>query len=221
MIILDFGSGNTCKNDMKYIVKMYDELCKIIPIEHRKKFVIKWQLFEKAGDNIPLDPNVFHFAYNEGVDRGFPVTASVFDDFGISILSRFSIPFVKFANNKNLWKLRESIPKDTMIIQSVSSMNEAISSIMEDRSHPKMIHLGCVSKYPCDLEDYDKFLPRHTKILMEGLSDHTESFDLYEIHKPEVYEFHYKLEDSTGPDAGPFARTPKQIKEWIDEQGIF
>ena len=45
------------------------------------------------------------------------------------------------------------------------------------------------------------------------ISDHTTDFQLYNKYKPKIYECHYKLEDSTGLDAGEFARTPEQLAE--------
>jgi hypothetical protein len=36
---------------------------------------------------------------------------------------------------------------------------------------------------------------------------------LFRKFEPEIIEMHYKLPDSTGLDAGPFARTPEQLAE--------
>ena len=73
----------------------------------------------------------------------------------------------------------------------------------------------------------------------QGLSDHTINFDLYhatkhhyflqsltwhnniderekcaeKIMNRRIFEWHFKLEKSTGPDSGPFARTPEELRE--------
>jgi hypothetical protein len=46
-----------------------------------------------------------------------------------------------------------------------------------------------------------------------AISDHTTSWDLFNKYNPEIIEWHYKLSDSIGLDAGDFARTPEQLKE--------
>ena len=69
----------------------------------------------------------------------------------------------------------------------------------------------CVSEYPASKEDYIEIFPE--SFLELGISDHTIDWELFETYKPAIYECHYKLPDSTGLDAGPFARTPQQLKE--------
>ena len=107
-IILDFGSGNTCKNDKAYIKRMIDELCDIDNEKH--EVIIKWQLFEKAGNNIPLDRDLFHFAYNYAGIMGYKTTASVFDEGSLSFLLKYDVPFIKIANNKKYYPLMDLIP---------------------------------------------------------------------------------------------------------------
>jgi sialic acid synthase SpsE len=46
-----------------------------------------------------------------------------------------------------------------------------------------------------------------------GISDHTTDFTLWHKYHPSIIEWHFKLEDSTGLDAGSFARTPEMLEE--------
>ena len=199
MIILDFGSGNTCKNDYQYVKRMIDELKDID--KRGREIVIKWQLFIKAGENIPLDRAVFARAYKYAEQKGYKTGASVFDLDSLQYLLRYDIPFVKLANNKDLYYLGGDVPRKTVIVKSVGSPQEL------DPDY-NTIKLACVSRYPSTVEDYiDRFGNRR----LEGISDHTTDFRLWEHYRPEHIEWHYKLEDSTGLDAGPFARTPQQL----------
>ena len=83
MIILDFGSGNTCKNDKTIIKKMYDSL------EGKKDIVVKWQLFKNAGKNIPLTEDSFDYAYRYGTHLGYKVTSSIFDLESLNFLLKY------------------------------------------------------------------------------------------------------------------------------------
>ena len=202
MIILDFGSGNTCKNDLNYVEKMIDELVKVDTGKH--EVVIKWQLFREAGDNIPLTHSCFRYAVFYAAGKGYQTTASVFDLRSLKHLLWFEPPFVKIANRPDLYWLAGEVPRRVSIIYSVSK-----GHLYELGDFEQM--LTCVSKYPATLTDYEN---EFSKImLMDGISDHTTDFMLYNKYKPSVYECHYKLDDSTGLDAGPFARTPEQLKE--------
>jgi sialic acid synthase SpsE len=208
MIILDFGSGNTCKNDKNYIAMMIDALA---GVDHDRKCVIKWQLFEKAGDNLQLYRESFAYAYDYAKQYGFKTTASVFDLKSLEYLLKHDIPFVKIANNPTLWPLIVSIPDDVPIILSCG-YNYGITW-WEDhkRAFQNTIeYMCCVSDYPAPVEKYMNFSIDN---LRKGISDHTIDNYLFKEYAPDVYECHFKLADSTGPDAGPFARTAQQIKE--------
>lgn len=205
MIILDFGSGNTCKNDTAYIRRMIDSLADVTP---RRDIVIKWQLFTEAGENVPLNHHCFEFAYKYAQSKGFKTTASVFDKASLDYLLTFDVPFVKLANNVNTWHLSGSIPRKIMILKSVASdYYTDTDQLWED---PNLFNLCCVSDYPADITKYSEFNQVH---LSNGISDHSTSFKLYQEHQPLFYECHYKLDDSTGLDSGDFARTPEQLKE--------
>jgi sialic acid synthase SpsE len=201
MIIIDMGSGNTCRNDFEYGKRMIDELMRVDSC--KQEIIIKWQLFEKCGDNIPLNRGLFWklYEYAWGV-HGYKTTASVFDENSLNFLLRFEVPFIKIANNKACYPLIEKIPEGIPIIKSVGSPEDF---------NGDCTFLCCVSEYPADIKQYEKaFKKQHLK---RGISDHTSDWTLYEKYKPELYECHYCLEDSQGLDAGHFARRPKQLAQ--------
>ena len=217
MIILDFGSGNTCKNKISEIERMVNGL-DILSHKFRENIVIKWQLFYNAGGNIPLKPKVFESAVHYALVKGYKSTASVFDrDSLLTLLkvSAFDIPFVKIANNIDLHYLQEDVPRKTPVFQSVSKLEDCFSY----RQDTNKIHLCCVSKYPAGIGEYEKSfgiskLKSTSNVNIPwGISDHTTNWDLYKEYRPHTYECHYKLPDSTGLDAGEFARTPEQLLE--------
>jgi sialic acid synthase SpsE len=210
-IILDFGSGNSCRNDTKYIKRMYDELKAVDTGKH--SIVCKWQLFEKAGENKPLLPECFECAYEYGTKLGYKVTSSVFDKNSLDFLLRFDIPFVKIANNRNLDWLIEEVPRRIPVYVSVGpgqidNERDDGLAVISYMNADKI--LCCVSKYPAYDSNYRLFAGIR---LRRGISDHTIDFNLWNQFRPEIVEWHYKLSDSTGLDAGPFARTPEALVE--------
>lgn len=208
-IILDFGSGNTCKNEPAIIMRMIDELAKVDTRKH--EVVIKWQLFIKAGDNIPLTRQSFDYAYDYAAKVGYKTTSSVFDLQSMRFLLYYDIPFVKIANNRNLDWLIGEVPRKIPVYVSISRNYKIGDSRMLYDNEDGYKKLACVSKYPAKPEEYkETFL--HDQ-LCNGISDHTIGLDLFNKYKPEIWEKHYKLSDSTGLDAGPFAITPEELKE--------
>lgn len=199
MIILDCGSGNTCKNSIEYACRMVKEIAEIGSSQH---IVIKWQLFKRAGDNAPLSLEVFERAYIYAQIMGLRTTASVFDKYSLDYLLTFKVPFIKLANTAESRILAAEIPEDKQVI--ISSDNPAL----KPGSNFRVMY--CISEYPAKAKDYvDRFGDK----LKDGLSDHTADFELFKKYQPKIYECHVKLDDSTGPDAGKFARTPEQLKE--------
>lgn len=210
MIILDFGSATTCKNDQQYVKRMIDELKEVDTGKHR--IVIKWQLFLNIPPVPPLSWAAFDYAYHHAKKRGYETTASVFDLPSLKYLLGYEIPFVKIANRPERRWLIGEIPRRVPVYASFSSVqNDFYEWEPSWRIDQPM---WCVSKYPAVVADYDKmFVDSRTPILMaySAISDHTTDFELYYKYEPEIIEWHYKLKDSTGPDAGPFARTPEQL----------
>lgn len=214
-ILLDFGSGNTCKNDQKIVARMYDELADIDTRKHN--VIVKWQLFKKAGDNVPLDQRAFDFACLYGQKKGYQTTASVFDLLSLKFLLQYDVPLIKIANRRDLDWLIGEVPRRVPVYVSCGTCYEAARILCKDNVRVLM----CVSKYPAAKKDYDDVIGALTTAepflsgvpFGFGISDHTTNFSLWEEYRPEIIEWHYKLEDSTGLDAGPFARTPAQLKE--------
>ncbi|MFA6056288.1 MAG: N-acetylneuraminate synthase family protein [Thermodesulfovibrionales bacterium] len=223
-IILDAGSGNTCRNDWNYTKRMLDELKKVDSGKH--EVIIKWQLFKEAGDNIPLDRTIFEMAYVYAQQLGYKTTSSVFDKESLDFLLQFDVPFVKIANRRELDWLIGKIPREIPIYVSVGSQDEY--RLVDNGGETEyfgdnIIQLCCISSYPATLQEYeDKFLYKQlflpenkweTGFLNNAVSDHTTDFELWHKYQPEIIEMHYGLPDSTGFDAGPFMRTPEMLRE--------
>jgi len=201
MFILDFGSGNTCQNDWMYVKRMIDEFYKIFREKKcKKEIVLKWQLFIHSENNIPLNRKIFETAFFYAWGIGFQTTASVFDESSLTYLLDFDIPFVKIANQEKSQKIKGWVPDDYKVIKSVGKPEDVGLNSM-----------CCVSKYPATVEDYEKTFFKTD--LKKGISDHTIDWTLYHKYQPKIYECHYALDDSTGLDAGPFARRPSQLRE--------
>jgi len=201
-IILDFGSGNSCLNDKKIVKKMYDELKKIDTGKHQ--IICKWQLFKEAGMNIPLNRDVFDFAYKYGNKLGYLVTSSVFDKDSLDFLLQYDIPMIKIANNRELDWLIGEVPRKISVYVSGNKN-------LADIPYHGLKSMTCISKYPAEIEEYEKYYFPHQ--IKRAVSDHTTNWDLFNKYKPEIIEVHYGLPDSTGLDAGPFMRTPAMLKE--------
>ena len=218
MIILDFGSGNTCKNDPDYIIRMIDELDAVDSRKH--EVIIKWQLFNRnIGKNEVLQSWAFSHAFNYATTKGYRTTASVFDKEALKFLLGFDVPFIKLANRPDLYWLAGEVPRKIPVYASFSNIGDFWSRQPEWTIDEVM---WCVSKYPATIEDYEKnvILPNYkegelAELLKpySAISDHTTDFTLYHKYKPKIYECHYKLADSTGLDAGDFARTPDALSE--------
>lgn len=198
-IIFDFGSGNSCRNDWLYTKRMIDELRAIDTGKH--SIVIKWQLFQQVGDNIPLDRGLFGMAYRYAKELGYKTTSSVFDKESLNFLLQFDVPFVKIANRRDLDWLIGEVPRKVPVYVSASDALPVNADVI----------LQCVSKYPAEMGDYEK--NKQIFNLHNAVSDHTTNFDLWYRYRPAIIEWHLKLPDSTGLDAGPFARTPEQLRE--------
>ena len=211
-IILDFGSANTCHNNWSYVKRMIDELKAIDT--HKHEIIIKWQLFQHAGQNAPLDRELFRKAYDYAKELGYQTTSSVFDKESLDFLLQFNVPFVKIANNRSLNWLIGEVPRKIPVSVSIGSSEE-----MEKLTdYSGMGIMFCVSEYPAEMEDYEG-IDRFDWYVQSGgyknfgISDHTTSFGLWYRYQPKTIEWHYKLNDSEGLDAGPFARTPAMLAE--------
>jgi len=211
MRIADMGSGNTSQNNYNYIKKMINAIAEVDP---ERKFILKWQIFKEAQPNIPLFHECFEYAYKYAEDLGYKTTASVFDKESLDFLLQFDPCFVKIANRPDLYWLIGEVPNNIDVIVSYTR-NYRKDEINLEKPIIANKLLYCISEYPTtELKYRESFFVHELK---QGISDHTNNFNMYLKYKPEVYEFHFKLPNSTGLDAGEFARTPEQIKEVYEE----
>jgi len=198
-VILDMGSGNTCQNRKEYIKEMYDQLKAIDTKAH--EVIVKWQLFERAGANVPLTHECFNYAYEYGNELGYQVTSSVNDKMSLDFLLSHKVPFVKIKNDRSLEYLIKYIPKDVPVYISKSGplwLPERKKNIEE---------FWCISRYPATVDEYENLLLKN----LCNISDHTKDFTLFYKYFPKMIEWHYKLSYSVGLDSGEFARTPEQL----------
>ena len=207
-IILDI-SANTHKNNEFYIFNMIDELKYMDTGKH--EIIIKHQLFEKAGDNIPLNHSVFKSAYYYAKDSGYKTTSSVFDLPSLNYLLKFDIPFVKIANRPDLYWLSGEVPRKTFVYVSAHYLKDIMNVHSDLYLSWTTRVLYCESKYPAEISDYDHLAKNI--YAYDGISDHTIGLELYKKYKPQIWEKHFKLQDSTGLDAGAFAITPDELAE--------
>jgi sialic acid synthase SpsE len=203
-IILDI-SANSHRNDESYYRKMIDA---IAAADNRKHVLhIKGQLFHRAGANIPQDFALFERMANWTFENyGYKTTASVFDKISLELLLLmdipYNLPFIKIANRRDLDWLIGEIPRKIPVYKSIGSLQEFDN---------KVVNLACVSKYPATIDDYLK-----TWATNYAVSDHTIGLELVKLYQPKIYECHFCLEDSTGLDAGPWAKRPKELKEVLE-----
>ena len=202
MFILDFSSGETCKNNIDYAKRMIDS---IPPSD--KAVVIKWQLFENIKPLTPLDRRVYLQARKYAKEKGYRTGSSFFDEASLAFLLQGNADFVKMAARPHLYKLLEQVPDYVPLVVSVPNYTW-YSTIRQ--KYPKAIVLCCIANYPALAAEYENYFS-HT--LHYGISDHTTDWYLYKKYKPIHYEVHFCLDDSTGPDAAEFARRPDDLRE--------
>lgn len=203
MIILDFGSGGTCRNNEDDITEMIDGLSEVDP---DRKCVIKWQLWDKGTEPqcLRLEWGLFDMAVTYAQMLGFRTTASVFDKPSLDfLLDDHDVPFIKLANRPYLRHLARYVPRGIPVIGS-RSPGESIPNVTKIDDW-----MVCVSEYPSDIESYGD----HEPSLRWGVSDHTVGLDLWRKYHPTVWEKHYRLPDQRGPDCGPWCITPSDLKE--------
>lgn len=207
MIVLDFGSGETCKNDITYIQRMIDELADID--SHQNEVFIKWQLFKQIPPLMPLSRASYLYAKEYAEKKGYETFASVFDADSLDFLSTTHPPYIKIACRPHLyWLIAHAMDYRPTIVSvgSVVDYNDLIGRYGGDYLHL----LCCVAEYPANVTLYENLF---SGLLHYGLSDHTSDLQLYKKYKPEVWERHYCLPDSEGPDSGSFAIWPDVLQE--------
>jgi sialic acid synthase SpsE len=215
IIVLDMGSGETCKNDPYHVRAMIDA---VDDADNREvEIILKWQLF-RGGEFAhlrALHPGVFALAYDYARSKGYATTASVFDAESLDFLTGFRIPFVKYA----------CLPSDQLPLgwdagyweypRVMSYGNTEHENEIKIHS-PTPHRLACVREYPAKSDDYvDRFSYEQ---LTRGISDHTDhslGMMMYG-YKPELYETHFCLDWQDGPDTGPFALRPEQLRDMLE-----
>ncbi len=203
MIILDMGSGETCKNDFAYVKKMIEAVPDTL-----MDVVIKWQLFADIPPLTPLKHDVYLYARDIAERRGFKTASSVFDEASLDFLLGTDPAFVKIACRPHLYPLIMKIPEDVPVVVSVGDVEE-FKGYYDAREDCLITVLCCVADYPAESK---KYVDTFGGMLKHGISDHTEDWFLYKTYQPEVYECHFCLDDSTGPDAAKFARRPDELR---------
>lgn len=202
MIIVDMGSGETCRNDTVIVKQMIDALASVS--SHKQQIVIKWQLFEKVGDLLPLKHSVFEYAWQYAEMYDFQTTASIFDDASLAYLLKFNPPFVKIACREYLYKYINKINR--WDIRAIVSINHPKQKAIIGKAN----YLCCVPEYPANRTVYESMFGGNLSV---GISDHTPDFRLYKQYQPYIFESHFKLQDSIGADNGAWAKTPQQWAE--------
>lgn len=189
-LILDI-SANTTKNDDNYAKRMIDKIKKLDT--GKFEIIFKAQLFETAGDNIPMEWCHFDYIYKHCHHSGYECTASVFDEKALWFLLNYDTPFIKVACNDKYYSLIGHIPRNKDVYVSVPWFSKDVGY------GDNITKLLCVSKYPASVKDYESIALnfKHNPYL----SDHTPDLELYKLLQPEIIEMHYALPNSTGLDA--------------------
>jgi hypothetical protein len=207
-IIVELGSGETCKNDRDTIRRMVDSIIDLDTQQH--EIVFKWQLLKEIPKESPpdlklLSKDAFDFAYGYIWAAGYRCTASVFDMDSLSFLLTYDIPFVKIACRRSKYWLIDMVPRKIPVYVSVESPAD-LYFFAKDNYNVKT--LCCVPKYPASSTEYETLFGYNLSL---GISDHSESIRLFNEYRPQIYERHIKLADSTGYDAGAYSSLPEEL----------
>lgn len=225
-IILDMGSGETCKNDIEQVTNMIDAVDRADPRD--VEIILKWQLF-RGGEFShlkALHPGVFAYAYDTARKYGYATTASVFDYESVRFIENFNIPFLKIAcveSSRRMGCAEYSTEKSYWrkpFVYSFSSQ-ESLAEIDNVYCYGLSVSpLCCVREYPATVEQYVEGFTCDQ--LNAGISDHTDHSDhsdptpLLMAYMPKLYETHFCLDSQTGPDTGPFALRPNQLRDMLE-----
>jgi sialic acid synthase SpsE len=193
-IILDIGSGS----NYPQMKEMVDEVIKRDTKKHSVTF--KTQLFTDEAPNTPLTRDEFRDIYDYVHTKGYELASSVFDLESLGFLLEFKVPFVKLACRPGLYWLLDEVPTGQKVYVSVESASERRRADC---------YLLCIPKYPALIIDYER---KAMKGKWCGVSDHTVGLELWNRLRPDKFEKHLKLPDSTGPDAGEWAITPTELE---------
>jgi sialic acid synthase SpsE len=190
----------------------------IMALDQKKhEIVFKWQLWRDHPEGSPPDLeelrwSLFEYAYSYAHNKGYATTASVFDAAALKFLLSFEIPFVKIAGRSAFYPLIDFVPRGVPVLVSASdySTGEALYSLWN------VDVMYCISQYPASKTLYETTFGGG---LYRGISDHTDSVELWHEYRPLVYEKHLKLEDSTGYDAKAHAVLPEAFGTILAKDG--
>ena len=207
-VILDI-SANTHQNDPV----LMRELIEAVPETVRHKVLLKTQYWTK-----PIPPNerttmrgLLQFI-NAAKSRGYAVGTSVFDEEAVKDITLTGLAcrldFVKLPCRVGTYWLADFVPRATKVYASAI-----------DQKHGQTFRadywLYCVPEYPADVSAYSQI--SNQLDYFHGVSDHSIGGLVWKAARKNrlaVYECHYVLERSdTNPDAGPFAKTPDDLRE--------
>jgi len=199
--IVELGSGNTCRNNVKRLCRMIDAVTEVDTEKYEVQF--KLQLFWAAGNNIPLSRQVFDYAMEYAAGLGYKLSASVFDEDSLLWLLDSDPPFVKLACIPELHHLAALVPESVRVYCSFPADPGPLPA--------NVWPLCCVREYPATIEQYEASFSE--AYLWTGISDHTPGWGLLDKYQPEVYEKHVvDFREDSNPDAGPFSVTIEELR---------
>jgi hypothetical protein len=200
--IAELGSGNTCRNNLNRIRALIDGVAAADTGKYDVK--IKFQLFDKVGDNLAMSKEAFRYAHTYAFQEyGREVSASVFSEEWLGWLLDFGVSWVKLANIPELHYMASLVPEDVIVYTSYPRDPGPVPANVRP--------LCCVRKYPAKSEDYTVFSESYLRM---GISDHTIGWGLLDSYQPEVFEKHIvDIREEQNPDAGPFAVTLEELWE--------
>jgi hypothetical protein len=212
VIIIDFGSGETCQNNKDIVKRMIDGFIEVD--SHKHEIYFKWQLFSQVPAPVPpLEHDVYSYAVQYALKHDYLTGASVFDEIQLEYLLRFRgycLPFIKIACRPDKYRLLDKMPHEVPLYVSVENglWVEFLRRMWPER-FDWIRPMYCVPEYPANQDTYERIFGG---CLHYGISDHSPNLRLFEDWTPLYYERHFKLPDSTGLDAGVHASTPEQLK---------
>ena len=203
-VILDI-SANTHQNDQRTIKK----LIAAIPKTDKHNITLKTQLWSAKnpqGRNARTTTKGLHTFMVAAKLAGYDATSSVFDRESVLLLMKYKPKFVKIAFRDGLDMAAGAVCRDVPIYKSCDVEQDGWgSSWSKDRD------MFCVPEYPAPVEKYYRMGHRG------GVSDHSAGLHVWHMAMKDgfkCYECHYVLERNyINPDAGPFAKTPEDLRE--------
>jgi N,N'-diacetyllegionaminate synthase len=159
---------------------------------------------------------------------GIPISASVFCDTGLELLSRLGAPYVKIAstdltNVELIQKAAERFPRVIIStgMATIGEIEEAVQALKTSTPSANVDLMHCVSLYPCPLE---KSNPGRVRLLREafskktGYSDHTlgvHSALLALAHGATFFEKHFTLNRTQAGFDHANALEPKELEAYV------